>query len=99
MHHCLLAIAAKFGYESRNQECTFALIRALAEEGKIGFEIRILDRIASMEVKDAAEEKTSTEIREQYQYGTELSIKDDMYEELLKLAKGVISRTKLILKE
>src|SRR3989344_9497102 len=26
MYHCLLAIAAKFGYESRNQECTFALI-------------------------------------------------------------------------
>ena len=26
MYHCLLAIAAKFGYESGNQECTFALI-------------------------------------------------------------------------
>ena len=26
MYHCLLAITSKFGYESRNQECTFALM-------------------------------------------------------------------------
>src|SRR3989338_4014102 len=29
MYHCLLAIALKFGYESRNQECTFALMHNL----------------------------------------------------------------------
>jgi|SRR3989338_2861662 len=26
IYHCFLAIALKFGYESRNQECTIALI-------------------------------------------------------------------------
>src|SRR3989338_11642832 len=35
MYHCLLAIAAKFGYESRNQECTFTLINSLIENKKI----------------------------------------------------------------
>ncbi len=39
MYHCLLAIAAKFGYDSRNQECTFSLIHGLVDEGKIGFEV------------------------------------------------------------
>ena len=38
MYHCLLAIAAKFGYESGNQECTFALIESLIEDRKIKFE-------------------------------------------------------------
>lgn len=38
MYHCLLAIAVKFGYESRNQECTFALIYSLIEDKKIDFE-------------------------------------------------------------
>ena len=32
MYHCCLAIITKFGYESRNQECTLALIESLIEE-------------------------------------------------------------------
>lgn len=82
MYHCLLAIAVKFGYESRNQECTFALICNLIEEGKIDFEKELLDKMISLDVKES-EEKTSVEVREQYQYGTSLSIKDNLYKELL----------------
>lgn len=99
MYHCLLAIAAKFGYESGNQECTFTLIYSLIEEKKINFEQEALDRIASLEVKEVAGKKTTLEIREQYQYGTELSIKDNLYIELIQLAKEIISKTKEILEE
>src|SRR3989338_10770422 len=84
MYHCLLAIAEKFGYESRNQDCTFALIYSLIEDGKIDFEADLLNKIASLDVKQD-HEKTSTEIREQFQYGTELSLKDDTYKDLLNL--------------
>ena len=34
-YHCCLAILAKFGYDSRNQECTLALVESLVEDGKI----------------------------------------------------------------
>ncbi len=98
MYHCLLAIAEKFGYESRNQDCTFALIYSLIEDGRINFEVGLLNKIASLDVKQG-DEKTSIEIREHYQYGTELSIKDDIYKELLDLAKEVIINTKEILNE
>ena len=37
MYHCLLAISVKHGYESRNQECTFALMNSLIEDKKIDF--------------------------------------------------------------
>jgi uncharacterized protein (UPF0332 family) len=97
MYHCLLAIAVKFGYESGNQECTFALIDSLIEDGKIDFEKEILNKIASLNVK--SEEKTSVEIREQYQYGTKLSIDDNLYKELLNLAVDIISRTKEIIEK
>ncbi len=96
MYHCLLAIAEKFGYESRNQDCTFALIYSLIEDGKIDFGADLLNKIASLDVKQD-HEKTSTEIREQFQYGTELSLKDDTYKDLLNLAKEVIVKTKEIL--
>ena len=96
-YHCLLAIAAKFGYESRNQECTFALINSLIEDKKINFDKELLHKISSLDVKD--KEQTTIEIREQYQYGTNLTLKDDLYNELLELAKKVIARTKEIIEE
>ena len=98
MYHCLLAIAAKQGYESGNQVCTFALIYSLIQEGKMDFKEAMLDRITSLNVKET-DKKTTTEIREQYQYGTELTIKDDIYKELIELAKEVISITKVIIEE
>ncbi|MBI2564621.1 hypothetical protein HYV79_01375 [Candidatus Woesearchaeota archaeon] len=33
-YHCLLAILAALGYESRNQECTFAIIEQLILQKK-----------------------------------------------------------------
>ena len=96
MYHSLLAIAVKFGYESRNQECTFALIYKLIEDDGIEFEKEVLDKITSLDV-EKHHEKTTIEVREQYQYGTSLSIKDNLYGELFKLAKEVISKAKVII--
>src|SRR3989344_4239133 len=93
MYHCLLAIALKFGYESRNQEFTFALIHYLIEEREINLDINLLNKIASLNIKEG--EKTGVEIREQYQYGTSLSIKDNLYKELFELAKNIILKSSL----
>lgn len=98
MYHCLLAIAAKFGYESRNQECTLALVANLIEEKKISFDKKILDKIALLDVENSAE-RTSIKIREQYQYGTKRKLEKDLYNELFSLALSVIERTKKILEE
>lgn len=98
MYHCLLAIAAKFGYESRNQECTFALIYNFIEEDIIDLEKETINKIAVLNAEDM-NEKTTIEIREHYQYGTELSIKDNIYKELLELAKTIIFKTKAIVEK
>lgn len=98
MYHCLLAIAVKFGYESRNQECTFALVYKLIEDNEIDLDKELVNKISSLEPKDS-DEKTSTKLREEYQYGTEFSIKDDLYKEFFELAKKVISKTKEIIEK
>ncbi len=98
MYHCLLAIAVKFGYESRNQEYTFALIQNLIEDNKIDLEIRMLKKIASFDA-NKHNEKTSIQLREEYQYGTELSLKEELYNELLSLAKETILKTKIIIEK
>jgi uncharacterized protein (UPF0332 family) len=97
IYHCLLAIAEKFGYESRNQDCTFALIYSLIEDGKIDFDFNLLNKIASLDARSDGE-KTTVGVREQFQYGTELSLKDNLYNELVDLAKQVMEKTKEILK-
>ena len=98
MYHCLLAIAVKFGYESRNQECTFALIKSLIEDEKIDFEKELLDKISPLNM-EGSREQTTIEVREQYQYGTSLTLKDNLYDEQLELAKKIIAKTKLVIEE
>src|SRR3989344_3008083 len=95
MYSCLLAVISKFGYESGNQECTFALIFHLIEEGKIDFDKNLLEKIASLE--NNKDKEGIKDIREKYQYGTSLSLKDNLYKELFELAQKVISKTKEII--
>ncbi|MEK6952927.1 MAG: HEPN domain-containing protein [Nanoarchaeota archaeon] len=97
MYQCFLAIAAKFGYESGNQECTFALIESLIENKKIKLDKELLEKVSTLEIQK--ETSTSTGIREEYQYGTKLSIDDDLYEELLELSRKILSETKVIIEE
>ncbi|MFH1053163.1 MAG: hypothetical protein V1740_01985 [Candidatus Woesearchaeota archaeon] len=98
VYHCLLAIALKFGYESRNQECTFALINALIEDKKIDMDKEILHKVSSFDTEEI-KDMTTVEVREQYQYGTNLSLKDNLYKEQLQLAKEIISKAKLIIEK
>lgn len=98
-YHSLLAIIAKFGYESRNQECTFALISDMAEKGTIDFDTALLNGIIKIDHEKHAERETITEIREQYQYGVKLSMEDKTYEELLDTAKRILGESKRILEE
>ena len=98
IYHCFLAIAIKFGYESRNQECTFALIHSLIYDNKINLEKNLVEKVASLDT-DKKIEDTTTNIRERYQYETKLSLKEDLYDELLELAKNILNKTKGIIEE
>jgi len=57
--------------------------------------------IKNISVLDAKEgmEITATEIRERYQYGTELSLKDGIYQEILDSVKKILGKTKEIIEE
>src|SRR3989344_7672551 len=59
IYQCFLAIAAKFGYESRNQTCTISLMRYLNEEGKINIDTKFIDMLEQeeLEEKEAEENK------------------------------------------
>ena len=55
IYHCFLAIAVKFGYESRNQACTIALMELLKEEGKINIDAKFIDMLKSADIEELQE--------------------------------------------
>ena len=76
IYHCFLAIITNFGYESRNQECTLALIASFIEDKKIPIEKEDLKRISSFDSLESQEDSTALNIREKYQYSTRVSLEN-----------------------
>ncbi len=95
IYHCFLAVLVKFGYESRNQECTFALIENLIEEKKISFDIDDIREISSLDNEE--HEDTAINIREKYQYSPKITLGNTAYNKLLNLAKKILAQTKEIM--
>ena len=98
MYHCFLAILAKYGYETRNQECTFALIASFIEDKKITIKKEDLEKVSILNITETQESSdTAVNIREDYQYGTKVSLENKEYQELFQLAKRILEETKEIL--
>jgi|SRR3989344_4793443 len=95
IYHCFLAIAAKFGYESRNQECTIALIKSLKETNKINFDNEFIEALENYNEQDV---QNVIERREFYTYGTTLSIEDkEEIKKSIQLCKECILQTRKII--
>lgn len=77
IYHCFLAIAAKFGYESGNQTCTISLMRLLKEESKIDLDEKYIELLEYEEMEDVTEEDSVIDLRENYTYGVQISVKDE----------------------
>jgi len=97
IYYCFLAITEKFGYESKNQECTIALIKWLKEDKKMDIDDIFIEALENF---DEQERQTSNIIgkRELYTYGTTLSVEDK--EEITKsiqLCRECIMQTTKIL--
>jgi len=96
IYQCFLAIARKFGYESRNQSCTVALIENLKEENKISIEQKFIDMLKYQDIEEIQEDSI-IDLRENYTYGVELSVKEKVkIDELIKTCQEIIDATKEI---
>ena len=78
IYHCFLAILAKHGYESRNQECTVSAIKYLKEQGKIELDDSFIEAFrshAEVEERHAHTASDLRELREGFQYGVNVEYK------------------------
>jgi len=96
IYHCFLAIAVKFGYDSRNQTCTIALMELLKEEGKISVDQKFIEMLKEADIEEIQENKV-IEMRENYTYGIEISVEDETkINDLIKISKEMIDKAKEI---
>lgn len=97
IYHCFLAIGVQFGYESKNQTCTIALIESLEEEGKISIGKDIIE-FMKYEEEENSHEESIIELREEYTYGTDLEIKnEEQIDKIEILCVEVIDKTREII--
>lgn len=97
IYHCFLAIAARFGYSSGNQMCTISLMKYLKEEKKINLDEKFIELLEYEELKETREGSV-IDLREDYTYGVQISVKDETKinnlketcKELLDITKGII---------
>lgn len=96
IYHCFLAILAKHGYESRNQECTVSAIKYLKEHGKIKLGDSFIEAFRShAEVEERHTHTASDlrELREDFQYGVNVEYKIGI-EQLQKTCADMIDAAK-----
>ena len=97
IYHNFLAIAAKFSYESSNQTCTIALMRHLKEIGKIDLYEKFIEALEYEEIEEA-KENSVIELREDYTYGVQITVKDEAkINQLKQICKELIDITKDII--
>jgi len=90
LYHCLLALLLKFGYQSRNQTCTFAFVEDLINKKKISLKLEELKEIFDKDViEDLAHSEKILDIRENMQYSFKTSMEEEEFNKLF-------GRTKLL---
>jgi len=88
LYHCLLALIAKEGYESRNQSCTFAYVEGMIDNKKISLTKEELKEIFDKDVtEDLAHSKMILDVRENMQYSIKTAMEDEEFMELKERTK------------
>ena len=96
MYHACLAVLSFFGYESRNQECTFTVLEHLASDGGIRLSQEDMNGLRMVR-KSAGEESDVKSLREDFQYGSKTKADKELVENTIKTAKDFVEKVRGLL--
>lgn len=96
MYHGLLAILYKYGYESKNHECTINTVEYLIETKNVNLN---LSDIAFIRATEQMKPRDAKSLREEFQYGTKTDVNKELLNILVKRAKEIVEKIEIILSE
>ena len=95
LYHCLLALIAKEGFESRNQSCTLALIEDMINRGKISLSKENLREIFDSDITENLEHSNKIlDIRENMQYSIKTALEQEEFLELKERTKEIFNKVR-----
>jgi len=94
MYHALLAILFRFGYESKNHECTISAVEHLIETKKINLDAKDIAFIRTAGQMKAQDAKA---LREEFQYGAKTDVNKLILDNLVKRSKEIVEAIEVIL--
>ncbi len=95
MYHACLAFLYYFGYESRNQECTFTLMEKLIAENKINLDAAYIKSLRN--IGKSADATDVKDLREQFQYGAKVKAEKEIIGNTVNIAEKFVLSAKGIL--
>lgn len=96
LYHCLLALIAGEGYESRNQSCTFALIEDMIDKGKISLTKEYLKEIFDKDITEDLEHSSKIlDLRENMQYSIKTALELEEFLELKEKTKKLFDKMRI----
>lgn len=96
MYHSLLAMLYKYGYESKNHECTISAVEHLIETKKIRLDAKDIAFIRTTEQMKMQDAKS---LREEFQYGTKTDVNEEILNVLLKKSKEIVEKIEVALSD
>ena len=94
MYHGLLAILYKFGYESKNHECTISVVEYLIETKKIDFD---MEDIAFIRTTEQMKMQDAKSLREEFQYGTKTAVNKEILNNLVEKTKEIVEKIEIVI--
>lgn len=93
LYHCLLALVSKEGFESRNQNCTFALVEDMINNEKIFLTMEELKEIFDADITEDLEHSNKIlDIRENMQYSIKTALEQEEFIELKERTKTLFDK-------
>lgn len=92
MYHACLAVLYYFGYESRNQECTFTAMEHLIREKKIDLDESYISSLKS--IGKTMEPAGIKDLREEFQYGTKVQAEKEIIKSTVELAETFVLKVR-----
>lgn len=92
MYHSCLAVLYYFGFESRNQECTFAAMEELIREKRINLDVSYIASLKS--IGKTMEPAGIKDLREEFQYGTRVKAEKEIIKSTSELAERFVLKVR-----
>ena len=89
MYHALLAVLFKFGYESKNHECTITAIEHLISSKKV---TRDPKDVAFIRTAEQMKTKDAKSLREEFQYGAKTAVNKEILDNLVRKSKEIVEK-------